>query len=262
MTDCEEYREKLVDWHMGRLDAADAAKLEQHLNTCADCREASEATAFVLDSITDLRDPEPSPRVKAEFRLMLDDFKVKEKKPIFRKNVWLWLFRPHLSLAYGLVILVCIGGAYWLGRSHNPIQDAKELNAQVRDPKQTMMLAMLNNPLASERIKAVNYTSEIKHADKRVINALLSTLNNDPNENVRLSTLEALAALAGDPEVRAGLIQSMTKQDSPVVQIAIAEVMLKLQEKRSVEPLKELLKQPGLDGEVKDQVQKTITKLI
>jgi HEAT repeat protein len=125
-----------------------------------------------------------------------------------------------------------------------------------------MMLALLENPSASERIRGVSYTSEIKHADKEVIDALLATLNNDPNVNVRLSTLDALAHLAGHPEVREGLIQSIAQQDSPLMQSAIADVMLKLQEKRSVKSFRELLKQKDLNPGVRDKIKETITQLI
>jgi HEAT repeat protein len=161
-----------------------------------------------------------------------------------------------------MVILFCIGGAYWLGHSNKQRQEVQELHAGMHEQKQTMLLTMLDNPLASERMKAVNYTSDLKEVDKRVIDALLATLNNDPNVNVRLSALEALAALGSHPEVRAGLIKSITTQDSPIIQLAIADVMVKLQEKRSLDSFKELLKQKGLDDDVKQKVKETITKLI
>jgi hypothetical protein len=262
MMKCEEYRERLADWHMGRLDTAAAAEVGQHLNTCADCREALAATGFVLDSINNLQDPEPSVQMKADFRAMLDDLKAAEKKKVSDGSIWSWLLQPRLPLAYGLIILLCIGGAYWLGHSNKQGQQVRELHARVHERKQTMMLTMLDNPLASERMKAVSYTSDLKNVDKRVIDALLVTLNNDPNVNVRLSTLEALAALGSHPEVRAGLIRSITTQDSPIIQLAIADVMVKLQEKRSLGSFKELLKQKGLDDEVKRKVKETMTKLI
>jgi hypothetical protein len=262
MMKCVEYRERLADWHMGRLDTAGAAELEQHLNTCADCREALAATGFVLDSINNLPDPEPSVRLKADFRAMLDDFKAAKQKKVSDGSTWSWLLQPRLSLAYGLVILLCIGGAYMLGRSNKQGQEVQELHAGVQEQKQTMMLAMLDNPLASERIRAVSYMGDLKKVDKRVTYALLTTLNSDPNVNVRLSALEALAALGNHPEVRAGLIKSITTQDSPIIQLAIADVMLKLQEKRSVGSFRELLKQKGLDDEVRQKVKETMTKLI
>jgi HEAT repeats/Putative zinc-finger len=262
MMKCEEYRERLADWHMGRLDNTAVAELEQHLNTCADCREALAATGFVLDSINNLQDPEPSAHMKADFCAMLDEFKAREKKPVARLSVWTWLFQPRLSLGYGLIVLLFITGAYWFGKSNLQRPPVRERQAQMHDPKQTIMLTMLDNPLASERMKAVNYTSDLKEVDKRVIDALLATLNNDPNVNVRLSTLEALAALGDHPEVRAGLIKSISTQDSPIIQLAIADVMLKLQEKRSISSFRQLLKQKGLDDEVRQRVKETMTKLI
>jgi hypothetical protein len=265
---CEEYKERLADWHMGRLDTAEAAELVEHLNSCADCREALAATAFALDSINNLQAPEPSAQMKANFRVMLNDFKASEQKPVVDDGFWVrlkgfWVSQPRFPLAYGLaILLICIGAVYWFGRSSKQDADIQNLHTQVRELKQTMMLAMLNNPLASERIKAVSYTSDIKHVDKKIINALLATLNNDPNVNVRLSTLEALAALGDHPEVKTGLIKSITIQDSPIIQLAIADVMLKLQEKGSISSFKQLLKQKGLDDEVRHKVKETINKLI
>jgi len=262
MMKCEEYKERLADWHMGRLDTASAAELEQHLNTCADCREALVATGFVLDSINNLQDPVPSVQMKVDFRGMLDDFKAAEKKKLSVGSIGPWLLQPRLPLAYGLVILLCIGGAYLVGRSSKQDPEVQELHAAPQEQKQTMMLAMLDDPLASERIKAVSYTNDLKKVDDKVIDALFITLNNDPNVNVRLSALEALAALGNHPEVRTGLIKSIPTQDSPVIQLAIADVMLKLQEKGAVSSFRELLKQKGLDDEVKKKVKETITKLI
>lgn len=265
---CEDYRQWLPDWHMGRLTEAERAELEKHLNTCADCREALAATALVLDSISGLPAPEPGAQMRVNFRAMLDEFKAAEIKPAAANSFWVrlkksWALQPRLPLAYGfMIMLICGCAVYWFSRNSQQEKEVQELHAQVHELKQTMMLAMLDNPLASERLKAVNYTGEMKRVDQTVITALLATLNNDPNDNVRLSTLEALTRLAADPEVRTGLIQSITKQDSPVIQLAIADVMLRLQEKRSVNSLKQLLKQKGLNDEVRTRVKETITKLI
>jgi HEAT repeat protein len=178
----------------------------------------------------------------------------------------LWQLQPRWPLAYSIiVILVSFGCGFWVfhnSRNDKQAQQLQALTTQVHELRQTMMLALLENPSASERIRGVSYTSEIKSADKQVIDALLATLNNDPNVNVRLSTLDALAHLANHPEVREGLIQSIVQQDSPLLQSAIADVMLKLQEKRSVGSFKELLKQKDLDHGVREKIKETITQLI
>jgi HEAT repeat protein len=114
---------------------------------------------------------------------------------------------------------------------------------------------------ATERLRAVSYTKDIDDANTHVIDALLMTLNNDPNVNVRLVTLEALSGLAHDARVREGLVQSLTRQESPLVQVALADVMVKLQEKRSIKPLKKMLQQQGINDLVKTKLEKTIRQL-
>lgn len=135
------------------------------------------------------------------------------------------------------------------------------LTAQVHEMREIVMLSLLQNPAASERIKAVSYTSEIRHVDPNVAAALLATLNNDPNVNVRLTTLEALTHFARDPSIREGLVQSILQQHSPLVQAALADVMLQLQEKRAILPLKKLLQQKDLNGMVRTKLEKTIVGL-
>jgi hypothetical protein len=135
------------------------------------------------------------------------------------------------------------------------------LTAQVHEMRELMMLSLLQNPSASERLRAVSYTSEIRHVNPNIATALLATLNNDPNINVRLTTLEALTHFARDPAVREGLIQSILQQDSPLVQAALADAMLKLQEKRAIQPFKKLLQQKDLNSMVRVKIEQTITRL-
>lgn len=145
-----------------------------------------------------------------------------------------------------------------------PASEAKQLEAltaQVHEMRELMMLSLLQNPSASERIRAVSYTNEIGHVNPTVAAALLATLNSDPNVNVRLTTLEALTHFARDPVVREGLIQSILQQESPLVQAALADVMLKLQEKRAVQPFKKLLQEKDLNGMVRVKIEQTITQL-
>jgi hypothetical protein len=135
------------------------------------------------------------------------------------------------------------------------------LTAQVHEMREMMMLSLLQNPSASERIRAVSYTSDIRHVDPNIAAALLATLNGDPNINVRLSTLEALTHFARDPVVREGLVQSILQQDSPLMQAALADVMLRLQEKRAIQPFKKLLQQKDLNSMVRAKIEQTITQL-
>ncbi|HLI92657.1 MAG TPA: HEAT repeat domain-containing protein [Puia sp.] len=148
-----------------------------------------------------------------------------------------------------------------VGRRQSESRQLEALAAQVHEMRELMMLSLLQNPAASERIKAVSYTSEMRHADPNIASALLATLDNDPNVNVRLTTLEALTHYADDPAIREGLVQSILQQDSPLVQVALADVMLKLQEKRAISPFRKLLQQKDLNETVRTKIQQTIVRL-
>jgi HEAT repeat protein len=101
-----------------------------------------------------------------------------------------------------------------------------------------------------------------RNADERVMEALFATLNNDDNVNVRLVTLEALTHIRSDASVRGGTREiPRLVQDSPMVQVALADVMVKMQEKRSVKALKTLLQKEDLNDLVKVKIEQTIKDL-
>jgi hypothetical protein len=135
------------------------------------------------------------------------------------------------------------------------------LSGQLREMRQMMMLSLLQNPSASERMRAASYASESRTISPDILAALLTTLNNDPNVNVRLTTLDALTQYARNAAVREGLIQSILQQDSPLMQAALADVMLKLQEKRAVPSFKKLLQEKGLNDMVRSRIEQVITRL-
>lgn len=269
---CELYEELFTGWINKELSPEEKGALERHIAGCTNCREELQGLQQLWDTMGHIETPEPSANMGVKFYAMLDTYKesVKEQRSLWADIKYqvslIWEWQPRWPMVYNLAMIIILVGAGYLffGKSKSDDQDnqLKALSSQVHELKQTMMLALLENPSASERIRGVSYTSEIKHADKQVIDALLATLNNDPNVNVRLSTLDALSHLTGHPEVREGLIKSIVEQDSPLMQLAIADVMLKLQEKRSIGSFRELLKQKGLDHGVRDKIKQTITQLI
>jgi HEAT repeat protein len=95
----------------------------------------------------------------------------------------------------------------------------------------------------------------------KVLEALFTTLNTDDNENVRLVTLDALVELAANPTVREGLVASLLKQESPLMQVALADALVQLQEKKSVKSFKKLLENQQLNSGVKQKLEQSVKKL-
>ncbi len=268
---CENDKVQLMNWINNEMTDAERLAFEIHLADCPVCLQELDAIQHTWRLMGEVKVPEPSANMSARFHTMLDTYKEmqQEKKRPFAGIVEqlrrLWTLQPGLQLTYSVVLVVVgIGFGYLLtrqGTGYANKQQVDVLSSQVHEMKQMMMLSLLENPSASERIRGVSYTSEITGSKKEVIEALLTTLNNDPNVNVRLVTLEALTHFAGNPEVREGLVQSIVQQESPLVQSALADAMVKMQEKRSVQSLKKLLQQKDLDHSVRSKIEKSISAL-
>jgi hypothetical protein len=271
--ECKDYREQFTALLTDSVHQSQRSEIENHLTECADCREEFEAARKIWDLMGEITQPEPSQSMRAGFDTLLSYYKEEvavNKNPV---TGWFNKLREYLALqaqprlAFSILLLaVGLTGGYIL---HQPDQTTTSYNkqidslsSQVSEIKQVMMLSLLQDPSASQRIRGVSYTEEISNVDLKVIDALFTTLNEDLNVNVRLATLEALVKLAGEPMVREGLVRSIDLQDSPIMQSAIADVMVKLQEKSSVKSLQRLLGKKDLNKMVKLNIEKNIQKLI
>jgi hypothetical protein len=271
--ECKDYREQFPLMLAGTADPKLVSSIEKHLTGCEECRQEFEAAGKIWDLMGEMPQPEPPASMKAGFEAILSNYKrelVEKRHPV---RDWLnmireyWYLKAQPNLAFSILLLaVGLTAGYLL---HRPAQTAvaysrqiDSLSSQVSEMKQLMMLSLLQDPSASQRIRAVSYTEEMSSVNRKVIEALFTTLNEDPNVNVRLATLEALVTLAGEPEVREGLVRSINLQESPIMQSAIADIMVKLQEKSSVQSLQKLLSKKDLNQMVKTKIENSIQKLI
>ncbi|MFN8346369.1 MAG: HEAT repeat domain-containing protein [Spirosomataceae bacterium] len=268
---CEQSKERLTGWLNNQLPESERIALNEHLSECPGCRAEFKTDRQLWQLMGKVTVPPPSEQLREGFYTMLDRYQQTEAK----KSSYLWqhllqtlqrFWTPQLALrvAYS-VCLISVGllGGYFLNRPKEAAYQEKmdTLSKEVQEMREMMMLSLIENPSASERLRAVSYTKEINDANGKVLEALFTTLNNDPNVNVRLVTLEALAEMARDPHVREGLVQSLPKQESPLVQVALADVMVKLQEKRSIRAFRQMLRRDDLNDLVKSKIQQTIKDL-
>nr|WP_293842975.1 HEAT repeat domain-containing protein [uncultured Arsenicibacter sp.] len=270
---CEQANERLTGWLSDQISDAERQAIDSHLAACPGCQREYQQNQQLWQLMGDLPVPAASTAMRSNFYTMLETYKdtvssEKQAAPSgwLEKLKALWPAQPAFQLAYSLCVLaVGILAGFWFSQRQTPAvayqQQIDTLSNQVQQMRQMMMLSLLDNPSASERLRAVSYTKEISDANRQVTDALLTTLNNDPNVNVRLVTLEALVQYADDPHVREGLVQSLPRQESPMVQVAMADVMAKLQEKRAIKGFRKMLKQDGLNDLVKTKIEQTIRDL-
>lgn len=231
-------------------------KIDEQLKECGS----------LLRQVDEMQVPEPSAEMDRKFQAMLDDAKkarfvegrssVRRPSPILEPRAALL---PRFAIALSLLIV-----GWFLGYQVTPRSDRAKIDSlasEVREMKTTVMLAMLENSSAAERMKAVRFAHELSGPDEAVLDALARTLNEDPNVNVRLMAVDALALFADKPKVSEALVQAIARQESPLVQLALAEVMLALNEKRAVEPIRRVIASPLLDYSVKSRLEAAVRQL-
>jgi hypothetical protein len=191
---------------------------------------------------------------------MLKEEKARAEKKGFSFAWPQWNFIPRVAFAMVLLVAGFVGG--YLVNLPNEKSDVVSLTREVTDLKEMVMLSLLEKESATDRLKAVSLTSEMDKASQKVTKALIQTLNQDGNVNVRLAALDALRPYAGDGLVRESLIKSIANQNSPMVQIALAQLMVDLQEKKSIKELQKLLQDEGTPGDIKQRIEESIQVLI
>ena len=173
------------------------------------------------------------------------------------------LFRPQF--AYGILLLgvgLTIGYFMSLKNEGQVIENTIVSNQETEEVREKLVLTLLEQPSANKRLQGVNEVAKMDAATESVTNALFATLNNDSNVNVRLAAVESLSKYVNNPSVRMGLIKSIAEQDSPIVQIALADLMVALQEKESIKSMEQLLNKPDIDTTVSKKLKESINQII
>ncbi len=246
-------KEILAKYNEGLADPAEVKQIEQWLEegtiSLTDLRNLSDLER----ELNQLPDPMPSMNLDTRFAAMVA--REKELQPVVKPTVSLW---PQLAVAASLAVAGFLVGYYL----QKPSGDVTQLAQQVSEMKEMMMLTLLEKESASERLRAVSLTSDMVEVSDKVSGALFQTLNSDPNVNVRLAAIEAMRPYTKNNRVREGLIQSIALQDSPLVQLALADLMVTIQAKQSVTELKKIIDDKRTPRDVREKIKKNIEVLI
>ncbi len=261
--------EWIIDYLNGNLDPQQEARFFRMLEEEGYDLDELKKLEKLNSRLDEISPPEVREQMHRKFYDMLEEQKAKREKTYHPVNSLIseisQFFTPGYlyRLSYALLFLFAGWAAgYWIIPNRQLDIKTNMMMNDIQEMRKAMTLTLLEQPKATLRLKAVNYTSEIRNPDETIITALLNTLNHDMNINVRLASLDALVQYAGNPVVREGLVQSIANQDSPLVQIALAEVMIALQEKRSVPELRKLLEKEDLNETVRTTLEHNIQTLI
>jgi anti-sigma-K factor RskA len=266
---CEEIGELLPDYLQGSLKAEQDNLVEQHIAECGDCREE----VAIWKKLSLLPVEQPSAGSRERFEAMLRAYQTGRNDKVTgverskRGSVWNWLRSPVGAVAWSAALLVIgiFAGNYFgnrtATRSNSGQDEIAAMHTELANMKQMVVLSMLQQQSASERLQAVSYSRREDQLDPQVMSALVHTLRYDGSVDVRLAALDALSRHGAQPQVHKGVVDALQEQQSPLVQVALIDLMLEWRDPDAAQRLRNFVQTPNLNPTVKQRADWALSKL-
>jgi Putative zinc-finger len=266
---CEEIGELLPDYLQGSLKAEQDSLVEQHLVECADCREE----VVIWKKLSLLPVEKPGAESRERFEAMLRAYQTGRSDKASggferakRGSIWSWLRSPVGAVAWSAALLVMglFAGNYLGSRTTHTNSDQDEIktmHAELANMKQMVVLSMLQQQSASERLQGVSYSRREDQLDPQVMSALVHTLRYDGSVDVRLAALDALSRHGAQPQVHKGVVDALQEQQSPLVQVALIDLMLEWRDPDAAQRLRDFVQTPNLNPAVRQRADWALSRL-
>jgi anti-sigma-K factor RskA len=266
---CERFETLLPDYLAGTLKHEDEDRFEDHMEQCVRCREA----VALWNKLAELPQEQPSPALRARFESMLEAHQQahSEARDLLPRHSLLpflagggWM-RIAASAALAMVLLaVGFAAGRYPGddRSKESREEMVAMREELRGMRQLVVLAMLQQQeSASQRLQAVAMGSQSAQMDPQVLAALVQTLHSDSSVDVRLAALNALARHSSQPTVREGLLDALQPRQSPLVQVALIDLLVEMRDRSAVPQLQKVSRDASLNPTVRQRAELAIRQL-
>jgi len=266
---CEQIAELLPDYLQGSLSPGQCHTVEAHLEQCADCSEE----AALWKKLSLLPVDQPGPESRARFEAMLqayqashsnqpaDDSHWRKRASVWNWNVFHWLRSPVGAIAWSAALLaIGVFTGLRLAGPKPPSLDLAAMQSELASMKQLVVLSMLQQQSASARLEGVTWSTRDQQLDPQVLSALLHTLRYDASVDVRLAALDALSRHGRQPQVHKAILDSL-QQQSPLVQVALIDLLLEWRDPDAARRLQALQQVPDLNPTVRQRVEWAKSKL-
>ncbi len=264
-------KEQLIAYLEGNLSGSEIKAVEQRLAEDSDYFSEYDQLRMIYDSLDNSPEFTPPKDISTNFYQQLSTAIEKEKdsnkygkagKVIsFVKQTW----QSSLPLRIAASVAIFLAGFFidkQISIEQIQTKEVATLRTELNTTKTLVMLSLLKQQSASDRIMAVNYTYEMQEVDNRIIEALSETLATDENPNVRMAACEALVHYKSKPKVQEVLMNTLAKQQDPSIQIIIIDALISLENPEAIAYLQELIQTQDVIDIVRNKAQEGIGKLI
>jgi len=269
---CERIRTSFPEYIGGSLNPEERRCIEKHLSECEKCAKELASMSEMWAELGRITPEEPSPSLRTAFYEKLETWRahtVDESlaEPVRLKrsgmsNPFIRLLAVSRPVLAAACLILGVAAGMGIERSATPRRDVAELRKEVTELHGMVTASLLNQSSAIERLKGIALSRQLKEPGDEVLSLLLLKLNSDSNVNVRLAAVGALSGMSDLPWIRAELVASLSRETSPLVQIALIDLLAGLRETRAVEVMRALSLDTATNETVKKHARWGIQQLL
>ncbi|MFC1569503.1 zf-HC2 domain-containing protein [bacterium] len=242
---CKDIEILAPDYLADQLNDEEHTNFETHINGCDHCHQLFSEIQKIWQEFISIPEQKPKASLRHRFDTILADEKTRaqHKSSIRQKlNTWIntwWPKEPGIQLAYvfGIMIISFLLGSN-IQKASSIQNDFTQLKQEVQYMRQTVSLSLLEMNSPFDRLKGIQLAHQVEQPSENYLERLFEHINQDPNINVRLAAVEALYLFSNQKDVYNQLIISFSKQTSPLVQIALIDLMTDIRERKALRALK------------------------
>ena len=199
----------------------------------------------------------PSPRLRRRF---YDELEHADRR-LHRRRRWLgWITAPALAAAVGCLFVGVVVGLALRSPPAASHAEVALLQQQVAMLNRNLVLDRLENGSASKRLAGVMEASVLAEHDPEVRRALLERAVDDRVHSVRSAAIDAIGPRVGSPAVGEELMASLEKAESPLVQLALADLVLRYGNPMQMEQLLRLSERGALHPDVAKHIKSSLSR--
>lgn len=265
---CEQVQQRLPEYWTGVISMNEHRNVDAHLASCGACRAEAAQLGSLWTTLGRLPVEAPGPQMRSRFYDMLDAYRSGINENTKLAPWWRRWFAQPLPLVAGALAMLAVGflggRLFYYAPVAKPVDEnsqVAQLRSEVNSMRQMVALSLLQQQSASERMKGVSFTNRVDKSDREVVAALLDTVKSDPNVNVRLAAVDAFKHFGSDHAARRHLLEAVSAQDSPMVQIAIIELLVDLNDQSASKALAAMAQDSKLQKDVQERARWAVSEL-
>lgn len=208
------------------------------------------------DALGEVALDEPSPRLRQGFYRHLE----RAGRPPFWLRLQRFLGFGDASgwLTAAACLLAGIGTGMLAGGGSNADARLAALEDNVTALNRRLILDRLENETPGKRLRGVMDAAQVVGRDAEVTQALLARATQDRVPSVRSAAIDALGTHLQSPAVSKPLMNLLTEADSPIVQLALVDLVLRYGSDEQVDRLLTLAEESRLHPDLSRHVIRTL----